>query len=420
MTKLQHFQKTENTSIRKGHHGWTGQTSVKVNNQDWQITTMKRSNGLILSTAQAVKGQSDGSFMFSPFTDKSITLHTFKGNATESAIKAAHYEALAKFDTMNEAGQLPENRVYEIKRGQLLRFDGYGYHMEVRYVVYDIQPTNFGPNYKCIDLKENSFCINGRPRPVSEQFGIGTYYDEGEIMAEDELNNLVIEVAQITKEREAEQLGQEREANQARIEAIERGKAIIGAIPESVKAVIVADLMEDDSDLMTDYFASHSIKTIFLAFSTHTRDLFEEMRKAAVNCDDTKHLVDGEENREKYTGGCGYYLGNRRSGWNISKTNISNGSGYGVTLEQLQLAAGEGRYFIPATKEQPVKEPVSVDNVSVQIIDYSEKAFAVIGDTKPIKDLLRSMGGKWNSYLSCGAGWIFSKKYLHTVQQALG
>lgn len=45
-----------------------------------------------------------------------------------------------------------------------------------------------------------------------------------------------------------------------------------------------------------------------------------------------------------------------------------------------------------------------------QIIDYSEKAIALVGDTKAIKEQLKQLGGRFNPKLSCGAGWIFSKK----------
>ncbi len=51
----------------------------------------------------------------------------------------------------------------------------------------------------------------------------------------------------------------------------------------------------------------------------------------------------------------------------------------------------------------------------VKIVDYSEKSFAVIGDTKPIKDDLKKMGGRFNGRLTCGAGWIFSLKYKDLV-----
>ena len=54
-----------------------------------------------------------------------------------------------------------------------------------------------------------------------------------------------------------------------------------------------------------------------------------------------------------------------------------------------------------------------------QIIDQSEKAFAVVGDTKAIKDELKAIGGRFNFRLSCGAGWIFSKKCLADVQTLL-
>lgn len=55
----------------------------------------------------------------------------------------------------------------------------------------------------------------------------------------------------------------------------------------------------------------------------------------------------------------------------------------------------------------------------VQIIDYSEKAIAVIGDTRPIAAKLSAMHGKFNARLKCGPGWIFSKKRLKEVEEGL-
>ena len=46
----------------------------------------------------------------------------------------------------------------------------------------------------------------------------------------------------------------------------------------------------------------------------------------------------------------------------------------------------------------------------IKLIDYSDKCLAVIGDTKPFKNDLKKMGGRFNYDLSCGAGWIFPKK----------
>jgi hypothetical protein len=51
---------------------------------------------------------------------------------------------------------------------------------------------------------------------------------------------------------------------------------------------------------------------------------------------------------------------------------------------------------------------------------YSDKSFVITGNTKEYKDELKEMGGKWNSKLTCGSGWVFSltkKKELETWLQ---
>lgn len=74
----------------------------------------------------------------------------------------------------------------------------------------------------------------------------------------------------------------------------------------------------------------------------------------------------------------------------------------------------------PATEvKETVFEKVETAPGEVAIIDYSEKAIAVVGDTKPIKDQLKELGGKFNFRLSCGAGWIFPKSKLSDIQNLL-
>lgn len=55
----------------------------------------------------------------------------------------------------------------------------------------------------------------------------------------------------------------------------------------------------------------------------------------------------------------------------------------------------------------------SIKDISVE--DYSERAFVVRGETKEHKDTLTSLGGKWNSRLRDGPGWIFSKRCRDNV-----
>ena len=53
----------------------------------------------------------------------------------------------------------------------------------------------------------------------------------------------------------------------------------------------------------------------------------------------------------------------------------------------------------------------------INIEDYSEKSFAVFGDTKKFKDDLKNLGGKFNSNLKGKAGWIFYLSNKIKVQE---
>lgn len=78
-----------------------------------------------------------------------------------------------------------------------------------------------------------------------------------------------------------------------------------------------------------------------------------------------------------------------------------------------------------STKEQPEQEQnqTAEEIGAFKIVDYSEKAFAVVGDTREIKDTLKQHGGRFNPSLNVDgskcAGWIFSKKNLDAVRLAL-
>jgi len=65
--------------------------------------------------------------------------------------------------------------------------------------------------------------------------------------------------------------------------------------------------------------------------------------------------------------------------------------------------------IIKEVTEQPTQ-------TALQIIDYSDKAFALIGNTKPVKEKIKALGGRWNAHLKCGPGWIFSKQKLALVK----
>jgi hypothetical protein len=95
---------------------------------------------------------------------------------------------------------------------------------------------------------------------------------------------------------------EKREANRAKLEqarqqdaqAKERGFAWMAANkPDTATHAIIAELHQDESDSQSDYFSSRRVGYRFLGWSTHGRDLFSEMRKAAATCEDTRHLGPG-------------------------------------------------------------------------------------------------------------------------------
>lgn len=74
-------------------------------------------------------------------------------------------------------------------------------------------------------------------------------------------------------------------------------------------------------------------------------------------------------------------------------------------------------------KVEEAKEMEAVTVEGLEIVDYSEKAVAVFGDTKAIKDQLKELGGRFNPALKYNgekrAGWIFSKKQADKVRELL-
>lgn len=65
--------------------------------------------------------------------------------------------------------------------------------------------------------------------------------------------------------------------------------------PEWAKAAIIAEMQQDESDSMTDYFNTSTSRTVVIGWSKHTRNLFSEMRKAAATFPETAHLGPGKD-----------------------------------------------------------------------------------------------------------------------------
>lgn len=77
-------------------------------------------------------------------------------------------------------------------------------------------------------------------------------------------------------------------------------------------------------------------------------------------------------------------------------------------------------YVKPETKTRKAVSKSEGKATGIQLIDYSEKAVAVIGETRDYAEKLKALGGRFNGKLKCGAGWIFSKKREAELHSVLG
>ncbi len=312
-----------------------------------------------------------------------------------------------------------------VEVNQVIQMEGYSYD---KYVVYDTYKNDWGYYYKVINIRTKVFQTVDLIRPLREKFGIGYYYDDENPTFMD-----TFEVALLRQEAEALTKAKKEEEDKERIR-VEQMKAIgrkrfTEVFPEDAKAVIVALLKQDDSDIQTDYFASSTKRTVILGFSTHTRDIFSEMRKYASNFGETVYLTEKYEkyeHREKYSMGSGYYLGESKyHGWIIKKIPVYDRN---RTIEDFSYTAGnEDNMHIKQVIEEAKNTPVTEQDLitgNYTLIEYSEKSVAVFGDTKQIKDQLHTLGGKFNKYLKymgkVTPGWIFPKSKEEQLSYLFG
>lgn len=388
------------------HHfrnGWEANTKRTVAGKNWDITTLKTSSGLIRTIAQAVQDEGNGCISYMVFGNSGdrLVLYSAPGKATEKAVTLAHAEGLAVFEAKVDAGELgTEETVYPIEIGQVL-FTDFRSEFSRRRAIFEILRPG---KYRTVLLDGSDIQHDDHIRDHKEKFGIGTYYRKGDKISPSEVAELVIKAKQAIEQRQAAESAERQAAELYKKQMIEAGAKVLPAIPEGVQAVIVAVLYVDESDSQSDYFYARPTEKIYLAFSHSKRDLFPEFRKAAKLFEETAPFADGsaDEFEQRESGGnkLGTYY---RDGWKVKKQHIE--------LEDLQIAIGEGRCKIDFSAKTEQAGEISMEGV--QVVEYSDKALAVIGETYPIRQLLKEQGGRFNKFLKVNgetvAGWIFQK-----------
>lgn len=323
---------------------------------------------------------------------------------------------MAKYHSLF-GGTTTDTQIQVAKENQIVI--GYGPCMrQSRYVIYKVEHRADGYMYHMADTNTKEIRRTDILSPLSQKFGIGMYYTDTPAEFMDAL-----EVTALAGE--AEQKAQEKAEAQARAKAEHDRIAAIGAerlerlMPADVKGVIVAELNKTEyADHTYDYRETSSIRTVILGFSTTTRNGFGELRKAARNLPETAHLAEYNKDYEhRYSG---FILGKSPAyGWSIHKMTHFTRKGFINTLAY--TAGSEDNIRLTAPKQEQGQTTAQGEFI---LVDYSEKAIALFGDTKPIKDALSDIGGRFNSRLTYDgqkrAGWIFQKAKEAQVRQLIG
>ena len=318
-----------------------------------------------------------------------------------------------------------DRNVQTVSVNQVVVMEGYNYDS---YVVYEVTRDKWGIIYHLINLRTYEFDTSGLIRPLSEKFGIGIYYDDANPKFLDPLETAALLTKAKEKKAETERKVKEEREEHERIAKI-GAERLRPLIPTDAKAAIVGILRVNECDSHTDYYGYSIGRTVILGFSKHTRNLFSEMRKHAANFEGTAYLAEYNadyEHRENYSMGDGMYLGKHKySGWTVEKEPICDLEKF---IERYAHTAGdEANLCMKAPqRETEAQQPTATADLSalsLEIVEYSEKAIAVFGDTKPIKDVLKGLNGLFRANLTYKgerrAGWIYSKKQETKVREAL-
>lgn len=347
---------------------------------------------------------------------------------------------------------VPNERVH-CSRGTKIHAVGYSGVMQY-FVVYDddmhaVEICTGNPN----DVDEHDLgfyyspkiTVNEECEPISKRYGIGLYYDESE-----EISDEIIEkslrraenlerLAQEKKEREKREWEESEKMFAERYAFLERAKDrydhnVVGrnirtelkrnfpGVKFSVKKesydcynitwndgptteqvdAIVGKYKTGTFDAYTDYHGSEdnpfSVQFGGVDYIFTNKEVTDEGRKKVRE-------MFPDLNEQNFRS---YHFENNI----VARATISDS--FDQVIYKLAYHTDLSPKVEP--KEAQTAEPISGD---FSIVDYSEKAIAVTGDTKAVKDQLKKLGGKFNGKLSCGPGWIFSKKKEAEIRAAL-
>lgn len=400
------------TKIYRGRDfAWEGRTIRTEKGQTFEITTMKRYNGHLVTTASKVEASesngftciSMGSMMDKPF----MSIDHGKIKCTENVVKNAHFEALAAFDV--KVSTMPESEVKNEapEVGDIIFLCGYGKDKGSHgnnWIIFEVMEN--GRSYKCIEKDTLLVKIENYISDYKKRRGqtIGMYFEKSFNMStfgidQNKLNEMLIDAVKVAKA----------------IKEKQRIENEIAVQKEAEKKAYLAQFIQADRRKTTNIIKSHCLKTWPISKIEVVTDVYSMGSSMDVKYYSPEKIDELESFIDNFQYG---HFNGMEDMYEYSNSQDIIIDGH--ILQQYKYASAvHVESDLPVkneAKKQPETELFDWDELlepekttsDIQIIDYSEKAVAVIGEgTKRIKDELKALGGRFNFRLSCGAGWIF-------------
>lgn len=300
-------------------------------------------------------------------------------------------------------GQMHEVKQTAFQVGQILWLNGYGQsqHHHEREAIYKIEEDSRwgGQTLLCVNLDRLTLTRHDSRtvRPVEKLFGIGTYFTPGDFATEEEITNALPLAQENDQKARDERKRQEEEQEQAQNNA----RVLFHSLkPTWAKAAIIGELEQDQSDSMSDYYGSRTVRQVLLGWSRSARNNFNEMRTAARNCPMTAPLADLPDScnhRDNYSMGNGYWLGeDRYSGWQVSKMVIYSEATYPSLLTEADVFVKEGQ-------EQEAQNPPVTGDAEIRY-NQAKGGIEIHFRAKPSRDVLdqlKANGWRWARFNAC-------------------
>lgn len=336
------------------------------------------------------------------------------------------------------------------------KIHAYGYAMSLQYfVVYD---DNMNAVEICTgdpdDVSESNLDRYYSPRikvgeecrSVDDVFGIGLYYDESEEISDEIIEKSLRRADNLERlkkekeEREAREYKEAKETFAERYSFLERAKDRYdhNVVGRNIRTELKRNFPGVKFSVKKGGYDSYNVEWTDGPTDEAVSDIVCKYKTGRFDAYQDYHYSEGSPFTDLF-GGVDYVSTQREiskeavekvrkmfpdlTAENMRSYKFGNENAYDIAYRSLSLdefyrCFAYSLDFTPEVKDEPTNiEPVSGE---FSIVDYSEKAIAVTGDTKAVKEQLKNLGGKFNAKLTCGPGWIFSKKKEGEVRAVLG